>query len=65
MVPVNHYHLSWVAFAGDFTKSSTLLVQVQPLNLDTTVSVQLIHNNHVRKPLMVCDNYQSGDHSQE
>ena len=48
------YHLSLVTFAGDFTKSSTLLVQVQPLILDTTVSVQLIHNDHLRKPLMVC-----------
>ena len=41
---VNRYHLIWVTFAGDFTKSSTLLVQVQPLTLDTAVSVQLIHN---------------------
>ena len=64
-VVVNSYHLSWVIFAGDFTKSSTLLVQVQPLILDTTVSVQLIHNDHLSKPLMVCDNYQSGDHSKE
>ena len=62
---VNRYHLRWVTFAGDFTKSSTLLVQVQPLILDTTVSVQLIHNDHMRKPLMVCDHYQSGDHSKE
>ena len=49
-VVVNRYHLSWVTFAGDFTKSSTLLtlVQVQPSILDTTVSVQLIHNDHLR-----------------
>ena len=43
-VVVNRYHLRWVTFAGDFTKSSTLVVQVQPLILGTTVSVQLIHN---------------------
>ena len=42
-VVVNRYHLRRVTFAGDFTKSFTLLVQVQPLTLDTTVSVQLIH----------------------
>ena len=64
-VVVNRYHLSWVTFAGDFTKSSTLLVQVQPLTLDTTVSIQLIYNHHLRKPLMVCDHYLSGDHSKE
>ena len=64
-VVVSHYHLSWTTFAGDFTKSFTLLVHVQPLILDTTVSVQLIHNDHLRKPLMVCDHYQSGDHSEE
>ena len=64
-VVVNGYQLCWVIFAGDFTKSSTLLVQVQPLILDTTVSVQLIHNDHLSKPLMVCDKYQSGDHSKE
>ena len=62
---VNRYHLRWVTFAGDFTKSSTLLVQVQPLILDTTISVQLIHNDDLRKPPMVCDHYQSGDHSKE
>ena len=66
---VNRYHLRWATFAGDFIKSSTLLVQVQPLILDTTLSqpVQLIHNHndHLRKPLMVCDHYQSGDHSKE
>ena len=38
-VVVSHYHLSWVIFAGDFTKSSTLQEQVQPLIVDTTVSV--------------------------
>ena len=62
---VNCYHFSWVTFASDFTKSSTLLVQVQPLILDTTVSVELIHNNHFRKPLMEYGHYQSGDHSKE
>ena len=64
-VVVNRYHLRWITFAGDFTKSSTLRVQVQPLILDTTVSVQLIHNDHLRKPLMVCDPYQSGDNGKE
>ena len=56
-VVVKRYHLSWVTFAGDFTtgKSSTLLVQIQPSILDTTGFVQLIHNDHLRKPLMVCD----------
>ena len=62
---VNRYRLSWVAFAGGFTKSSTLLVQVQPLILHTTISVQLIRNDHLRKPLMMCDHYQSGDHRKE
>ena len=27
---VNRYHLGWVTFAGDFTESSTLLVQASP-----------------------------------
>ena len=62
---VNRYHLPWVAFADDFTKSSTLLVQVQPLILDTTVTVQLIRNDDLRKSLMVCDHYQSRDQSKE
>ena len=30
-VVVNRYHLSWVTFTSDFTKSCTLLVQVQPV----------------------------------
>ena len=62
---VNCNHIRWVTFTGDFTKSSTLLVQVQPLILDTTISVQLIHNDHLRKPLMVCDLYPRGDHGKE
>ena len=54
-VVINCYHLRWFTFASDFTKSSTLLVQVQPLILNTPVSVQLIHNDHLRTPLTVCD----------
>ena len=62
----DRFEKSWTPFTGDFTKSSTLLLQVQPLILDTIVSVQLIHNDHhLRKPQMVCDLYQSGDHSKE
>ena len=30
-VVANRYHLRWVTFAGDFTKLSTLQVQVHPL----------------------------------
>ena len=56
-VVVNRYHLRWVTFAGDFAKSFTLLAQIQPLILDATASVQLIHNDDLRKPLMVCDHY--------
>ena len=54
-VVVNSYHLRWFTFASDFTKLSTLPVQVQPLILNTPVSVQLIHNDYLRKPLTMCD----------